>query len=98
MTFLFIASIIICPMWMATCPCEADSVVGKLKTTAGKVSVRSEASSTDTSGLFGNVFLVFLVVRLWGPNYPSLLLYEVPGELCIHKALAWGHFRYCLWD
>lgn len=70
MTFLFIASIIICPMWMATCPCEADSVVGKLKTTVGKVSVRSEGSNTGTSGLFANMFSLFLVVRLWGPNYP----------------------------
>lgn len=48
MAFLSIASIIICPMWLATCPCEADSVVGKIKTMVGKT-VRAVASNTGTS-------------------------------------------------
>lgn len=39
MTLLFITFIIICPMWLAACSYEGDSVVGKIKTTVAKVSV-----------------------------------------------------------
>lgn len=39
MTLLFITPIIIYPMWLAACRYEVDSVVGKIKTTVGKVSV-----------------------------------------------------------
>lgn len=57
-------------MWLATCAYEDDSVVRKIKTTVGKVSVGSEAFNTGTSGLIANVPWSFLVVGLWGPNYP----------------------------
>lgn len=43
MTFLFIAPIIICPMWLPTCPYKAVSVVGKIKAVVDKVFVSSRA-------------------------------------------------------
>lgn len=43
MTFLFIVPIIICPMWLTTCPYKTTSV-GKITVMVDEVSVRSEAS------------------------------------------------------
>lgn len=56
MVFLSIAFIIICPMWLATCPCAADSVVGKIKTMVGKTLLELwPPTQAQVSGLFTNV-------------------------------------------
>lgn len=70
MTFLFTVPTVICPVWLATCPYKAASVVGKIKATVGEATVRSVASNTSTVAYLQMYPPNFWWWDFWGANYP----------------------------
>uniref|UniRef100_A0A2K5HN93 Uncharacterized protein n=1 Tax=Colobus angolensis palliatus TaxID=336983 RepID=A0A2K5HN93_COLAP len=61
MTFLFTVPMVICPVWLATCPYKAASVVGEIKATVGEVTVGSVLQMYPPN---------FWWWDFWGANYP----------------------------